>query len=394
MERCPNSHLSNESHDKRRFADGNKAREEKRRKWEAKQARKRETNEIESTRFAWIQQHEGFSTWVTEEDSDKVHCQERGSLVSRIESLLIPYVDIQDSNKSIAGNLGPLSHGERLFVAEGTETIRLLIQQSTQTRQNGLNPIELKSIFVKPSVLFENPVNLLGDVEDTLKTRGRNGDDGSHPGFHVLVGSEATLSRVAGFQISRGALACGVIPNDCDEAWLQKSITNRMNESDLKKPKIRLLALDGICDTANLGAMIRCASAFGIDAVVLSKDTCEAWYRKSIRTSMGHIFRVPVVRVDDLANVIQGWRVSYPELHSFAAVIDTDFLLQKLQHGQVRPSWCCVLGNEGDGISSEVAEACTRRIRIDMEAGVDSLSVPIACGIILHGLREREIITG
>ena len=393
MEACPNSDLTNnESHDKRRFADGNKAREEKRRKWEAKQARKLATNEIESTRLGWIQQNARFATWVTEQDADQVQQRKRGGMESSaMESQLMPYLDIQDSN--FAGNLGG-NQNERLFVAEGTETIRLLIQQSTQTRGSGLKPIALKSIFVKPSILFENPVNLLRDVEDAMTQRSQSADSaGSHPGFHVLVGSEATLSRVAGFQISRGALACGVIPDDCDEAWLQNLISDRMKESGMTKPKIRLLALDGICDTANLGTMIRCASAFGIDAVVLSKDTCEAWYRKSIRTSMGHIFRVPVVRVDNLGNVLRGWKSSYPELHSFAAVIDTDLLLHNLHHGQVPPSWCCVLGNEGNGISPAVADACTQRIRIDMEAGVDSLSVPIACGIILHGLRERECVT-
>jgi tRNA G18 (ribose-2'-O)-methylase SpoU len=53
-------------------------------------------------------------------------------------------------------------------------------------------------------------------------------------------------------------------------------------------------------------------------------------------------------------------------------------------------SWCCVMGNEGNGISSVVAKACSYTMRIDMVRGVDSLSVPIATGILLHGLKERE----
>jgi tRNA G18 (ribose-2'-O)-methylase SpoU len=52
--------------------------------------------------------------------------------------------------------------------------------------------------------------------------------------------------------------------------------------------------------------------------------------------------------------------------------------------------WCCVLGNEGNGISSKVINACKYRIRIGMSETVDSLSVGVAGGILLHNIRERE----
>lgn len=58
--------------------------------------------------------------------------------------------------------------------------------------------------------------------------------------------------------------------------------------------------------------------------------------------------------------------------------------------GDVPDRWCCVLGNESNGISTKVALACHHTIRIEMDDGVDSLSLPIAAGILLHGLRERE----
>lgn len=367
---------------KRQLADGRKLREEKRHKWEAKQSRTRENREKVDSRALWIRQNEQFASLVTEADATAIQ-NRTNALPSRLDGLLSPYIDIQDTSKMLKAATDNNSE-DRLFVAEGTETIRLLIRQSTQERKDGLKPIELRSIFVKPSILFDDPVNLLGDVETARKQR----KDNKSPGFHVLVGSEAALSHVAGFQVSRGAMACGVIPRDCDMVWLENLIQSRLNQDCSKK--IRLLALDGICDTANLGSMVRCASAFGIDAIILSKDTCEAWYRRSIRVSMGHIFRVPVIRVDDLGAALTNWASQYPGLKSFAAVIDTDSLLGSIPHGKVPSSWCCVMGNESQGISKSVADACTQRIRIDMEEDVDSLSVPIACGIILSGLRERE----
>lgn len=58
--------------------------------------------------------------------------------------------------------------------------------------------------------------------------------------------------------------------------------------------------------------------------------------------------------------------------------------------GTVPNRWCCVMGNESSGISSDVVGECRYSVRIDMELGVDSLSVPVATGILLHGIRERE----
>jgi tRNA G18 (ribose-2'-O)-methylase SpoU len=363
---------------KRKRAEGSQKQSQKRQQWEAKQAKEKQQHDRELARTQWIKDNSGFAWWVSEEDADFSCTQNTNS--SPLHQLLLPYKNIQDTSKR--GSARDNESHEQLFIAEGTETIRLLIQQSIQQRPDGVEPLSLKSIFVKPSILFEEPVNLLRDIQHVKEQRGD-----ACPGFHVLVGPEAALSMIAGFTVSRGAMACGVVPNDCDEAWLERVVGQRMSEEGSKK--LRLLALDGICDTANLGSMIRCASAFGVDAVVLSKDCCDAWYRRAVRVSMGHVFKVPVVRVGNLAKLLQSWKARYPALHSFAAVIDTESLLS--EYGVVNSTWCCVLGNEGSGISKPVADACTQRIRIDIEHGVDSLSVPIACGILLHGLREREV---
>jgi tRNA G18 (ribose-2'-O)-methylase SpoU len=125
--------------------------------------------------------------------------------------------------------------------------------------------------------------------------------------------------------------------------------------------------------------------------MILSSDCCDAWYRRSVRVSMGYIFCVPVIRVNDLAGTLVHLREAVSCV-SFAAVIDpdADLVLENMSRGEVPRSWCCVMGNEGNGISKSVVLACCYRLRIGMSDTVDSLSVPIATGILLHGLRERE----
>jgi hypothetical protein len=319
----------------RRLADGKSLREEKRRRWEAKQERLVKKQKTEEQWETWINNHPGCASLVTSQDVHRLKPaavndeDDADNDTSPISDLLRPYLDLQDGGalKTAQG-----SGGESLFIAEGTETIRILIQQSGQSEESSssnMNAIRVKSIFVKPSVLFTPPVSLLVDVEKAAETRTVGNETPQGLPFHVLVGAEETLSSVAGFQISRGALACGVIP-DRNETWLMDYLRKQKTDGGL-----RLLALDGISDTANLGSMIRCSSAFGVQAILLSRDCCDAWYRRSVRVSMGHVFRVPCVRVENLAATMQKLSLAPLGVTSYAAVIDmnADLILEGLERG-------------------------------------------------------------
>ena len=406
----------------RRKTDGMQARENKRRLWAAKQEEKRAGQQRDEKRDAWFCRNMHYATYVSADHAEALRSS-TSERVGGVLALLRPYCDLQDGPKS-TGATGARSE---LFIAEGTETVRLLIRQSLpSSSSNKVGPIQMHSIFTKPSILFDDPVRLLGDVESVIQSpsahEDANGLTMRSPPFHVLVAEEQTQSSIVGFPVSRGALACGVVPKHHTQDWLMNEhLPNKCKE---KNGALRLLALDGISDTANLGSIIRCASAFGVDAVLLSRDSCDAWYRRAVRVSMGHVVRVPCVRVTDLAEVLLQLTKNPTLVQSFAAVIDqeSDLVLERLEKGTclrvyviakgvwplsyldfvgqpfcfvlaaggVTKSWCCVLGNEANGISSSVVKACTHTIRIDMDPDVDSLSVPIAAGILLHGLKERE----
>ena len=181
---------------------------------------------------------------------------------------------------------------------------------------------------------------------------------------------------------------------------------------------IRLLALDAVSDTANLGSIIRTAAALSVDAIILSDDSCDAFYRQSVRVSMGHVINVPILRVGDwrrgfsdgdniilqsesggMAEFITWLRVQM-KVQCLAAVVDDEsddekgsqpplISLESLSRSktiQLGSSWCCVLGNEGNGIRNSVIKECDQRIRIGMTPDVDSLSLPVAAAILMHGL--------
>jgi tRNA G18 (ribose-2'-O)-methylase SpoU len=256
----------------------------------------------------------------------------------------------------------------------------------------------------KQSTFFEAPVRLIDDVEKRLVNK--------LPPFKVVIGNVDALSEITGFNVARGAIACCVVPTFFQTngyKWLLKTIQ--------QKSEVRLLALDAISNTANLGSIIRTAAALSIDAIILSDDSCDAFYRQSVRVSMGHVINVPILRVSDWKRGFNGYDTSQSasggmsefiawlrmqmNVQCLAAVVDEECDTEKDAHpplisleslssqrSKVRlNAWCCVLGNEGNGVRLAVVKECDKRIKIAMANDIDSLSLPIAAGILMHGLR-------
>jgi tRNA G18 (ribose-2'-O)-methylase SpoU len=370
-----------------RRMNGKRSREAKMQKWQDKQTKLEKRRTEISNRDEWIEKHSDFVSVINLEDvRDAKNIASGNALRERLS----PYFNLQDNSL-----VSRAKDGRRRFIAEGTETVRLLMQQLTVSNNSssGLFPVEVESIFVKPSVFFDPPVSLIFDfqkmIDLTKHTTVCVSEAAKRAKVHVMIGAENVLSEAAGFTISRGALACGFVPENRNFAWLMEYFrkTRMSGEGEL-----RLLALDGICDTANLGSVVRCASAFGVHAVLLSKDCCDPWYRRAVRVSMGHIFRIPCVRVDNLVQALTALSQEPFAVTSYAAVIDprADLLLENIAQGAIPKSWCCIVGSEGKGISCDVIQAATTTLRIGMYDHVDSLSVPVATGILLHGLSERS----
>eukprot|EP00557_Chaetoceros_sp_GSL56_P011055 CAMPEP_0176481050 /NCGR_PEP_ID=MMETSP0200_2-20121128/2607_1 /TAXON_ID=947934 /ORGANISM="Chaetoceros sp., Strain GSL56" /LENGTH=406 /DNA_ID=CAMNT_0017877217 /DNA_START=70 /DNA_END=1287 /DNA_ORIENTATION=+ len=315
-----------------------------------------------------------------------------------LQELLVyikPYMDLKENSKEdISINIDSsleahINDGIRYFIAEGTETVRMIIEQSCSEKraEKGLLPIKIHSVFVKPSTFFEDPVNIRQTIMQSFphcfKQNGIENNQNSLP-FHIIVSTEKAMTHAVGFPVARGAMLCGMVPNYSKE-WLDAHLEKRIR----RKSNIRLLALDNISDTANLGSLIRSCTAFGITAVLLSEDSCDAFYRRCVRVSMGHVLNIMSVRVQSMSAALKDFKERYG-IVSYAAVIDknADMVLETVDRGDINKNWCCVLGNEGNGLRNEVISMCNHTIRIEMDDEVDSLSVGVAGGILLHGLRE------
>jgi len=331
-------------------------------------------------------------------------------LLSKLE-YLCPYFDLKNTNEtSPMGNKQMQninSHdASRYFIAEGTETVKMLLEQSSIrssgncNENNKLSEIKIHSILTKPAAFLDDPVNLRKTLCDYYHdafnfSSSRDAKGSKSLPFQVVVGTEKAMTEIVGFPVARGAMACGIVPQ-YDERWLVNFLRNKFQRqqqqgSDYSSCSIRILALENICDTANLGSLVRSAAAFGIDAVILSDDSCDVWYRRSVRVSMGHVLTVPSIRVASLSSTLLKLRELF-QIKSYAAVIDhaADMILEETKRKGVSKNWCCVLGNEGNGLTKQMVKSCDHTIRIQMDGITDSLSIGVAGGILLHGMKERE----
>ncbi|MCD7804728.1 MAG: RNA methyltransferase [Oscillospiraceae bacterium] len=140
----------------------------------------------------------------------------------------------------------------------------------------------------------------------------------------------------------------------------------------------RFAVLDGLQDPGNVGTILRVSDAVGLDGVFLC-DCCDVYNPKTIRSTMGSIFRVPFR--DDL---------SFPEaaqlLHDcgvvlYATVVDPD--AESIRETIFCGSSCVVIGNEGNGLSDEDVALCNKRITIKMNGSIESLNAATAAAITL-----------
>ena len=157
----------------------------------------------------------------------------------------------------------------------------------------------------------------------------------------------------------------------------------KMLDNSLIIDKINIIgtysALEDIQDPGNMGTVIRTAEALGIDGILLSDGCCDIYNPKVLRASMGGVFRMPLMRVGDMAQTVE--TLQKKGLTAFACVVDataTPITEAGMGQGSV-----ALIGNEGNGLRAETVAACKHSVTIPMTGRAESLNASMAAGIIL-----------
>jgi tRNA G18 (ribose-2'-O)-methylase SpoU len=242
-----------------------------------------------------------------------------------------------------------LDAAEGIFIAESPKVIRVALEA-------GYKPL---------SLLCERR-HILGDAADII---GRCGDD-----LPVYTGDRTLLAQLTGYTLTRGVLCAMRRP------------TERTVEEVCHNAR-RIVVIDGVVDSTNIGAIFRSAAALGIDAVLLTRNSCDPLNRRVVRVSMGSVFLVPWAWIDTPIRSLShlGFVTAAMALTSNSIPLDAPQLKQVER-------LAIVMGTEGDGLPQQTIEQADYVVRIPMWHGVDSLNVAAAAAVAFWELRTNSAI--
>ena len=236
-----------------------------------------------------------------------------------------------------------LNAEQGLFIAESPKVIRVALQAGYE-----------------PQALLCEQKHIEGDAADIIK---------AHPTMPVYTGTRELLSQLTGYTLTRGVLCA-----------MQRKPEPALTE--ILRDTKRVCVIDSVCDTTNIGAIFRSAAALGIDAVLLTRSSCDPLNRRSIRVSMGTIFLVPWTWFDDYQQLRDlGFKTAAMAL-SDNSISLSDPILKQQQRLAV------IMGTEGEGLPQKTIEDADYTVRIPMYHQVDSLNVAAAAAVAFWELTK------
>ena len=185
----------------------------------------------------------------------------------------------------------------------------------------------------------------------------------------VYTGKRALLEQLTGYTLTRGVLCAMRRPQEQSASKLLQALTT----SETTHKQKRIVVIDGVVDTTNIGAIFRSAAALDIDAVLLTRNSCDPLNRRAVRVSMGSVFLVPWTWLDEPVKSLQklGFKTAAMALSDNSISLDDPQL-------KAEPRLAIIMGTEGDGLPYQTIEEADYTVKIPMAHGVDSLNVAAA----------------
>ena len=263
--------------------------------------------------------------------------------------MIIEITSLDDAGVEVFGQLtetqlrNTLDPQKGLFIAESPKVIRVALDA-------GYQPI---------SLLCERK-HITSDAADIIT---RCGDH-----IPVYTGDRQLLASLTGYTLTRGVLCAMRRPQPRPLA-------------DVIGQARRIVVIDGVVDTTNIGAIFRSAAALGIDAVLLTRNSCDPFNRRAVRVSMGSVFLVPWTWLNNYADLTAlGFKTLAMALTDNSIPLDSP-VLKEIHRLAI------IMGTEGDGLPRDTISTADYVVRIPMAHNVDSLNVAAAAAVAFWELR-------
>ena len=254
-----------------------------------------------------------------------------------------------------------------LFVIEGLRIFKDTLKTA---------PVYLKDIFVSESFLAGHPCEeILEEYEESLKVyKDQNPDKAVKDELHIYAVKDSVFDNISKTVTPQGIL-CSVKKPEHD---LEEILTEKPK---IKKPdgnNSKILILENIQDPGNLGTMLRTAEAAGVSGIVMSSDCADIYNPKVIRSTMGSVFRVPFVYVEDFLGTLK--KIKESGIPVYAAYLHGGESVSGMRFDK---KCAIMIGNEGKGLTDEAVKEADKRVFIPMAGQIESLNAAVAAAILL-----------
>ena len=191
------------------------------------------------------------------------------------------------------------------------------------------------------------------------------------PDVPLYVVPNDLIHEVIGFRFHQGVI--GVGRRGTPVTLASAAVSWRARET--------LVICPDLNNTENLGSLIRIAAGFGAAAMILGPQSCDPFFRQSIRVSMGTVFSLPIVQSDDLHRDLTLLRDRFAtELIATVLDVSAEALATATRADRVG----ILFGNEAQGLGDDWLKHCDRRVTIPMHHNTDSLNVAVAAGVVMY----------
>ena len=188
-------------------------------------------------------------------------------------------------------------------------------------------------------------------------------------GLPVFILSERALEAVADTKTPQGVLCICGLP-----------------ETDSLPDLPLVVALENVQDPGNVGTILRTMDAIGSAGVLLSRECADVFAPKTLRATMGAVFRVPIRIADDFHGALQSLKGSGYSL--MAGSLDGEPFYDRPADAA---RTCLLIGNEGQGLTRETAAMADQKVRLPMPGEAESLNAAVACAVMAYDVLRRRL---
>ena len=254
---------------------------------------------------------------------------------------------ISSKNNEIIKNIKKLKdkkYRENKFIVEGERIVEEAIQEN----------VEISVIVIEES--FYNNIEKQDLIKKTTK-------------YNTLIVTDKVFLDISDVKTPQGILA----------------VINKNENKEIDKNAPYIMALDNLQDPGNIGTIIRTLDSANIKQLIVSKGSVDAYSPKVVRSTMGAIFRVNVIEVENLEETMQNLKKSGFEVVSTS--LETDKSIYDISYNKK----IVVIGNEANGVSKEILEMSDYKVKIPMLGKTESLNASVAASIMIYEYVREKI---